>query len=748
MPMSSPPTEAPSRRDLPEAVGWALLLLGLAGFVAWSATHLGFFTWSIDEGMYLQRARMWAAGFQLYEDIWFNHPPLMVVLTRAVFSQLGESVEAGRMVAVAFATIGLAAIVLIARELVGWWAGLWAGLVLVLSPLFLGLSRALMTTLPALCMATAALWLVLRYRATGRRGWLVASGLAFGWGLGLKFIGAPVIVPIALAIAWPRRGEDTRGGGARGDGASGGGTSGPSDAAGRARSSSALSAALRMLRPRPLLDVLLWGLVGGVALLAVLAPFGLAALLPQTVGSVVGARDAFGLDLTANIQDVLEWLSEGHQGLAALGLYGIARGVWRDERWWLVVAWLAAAALAVLLQTPLWSHHLVFFSLPLAVGAGAGARWAVADVVAAAGGWRRALVGGERGASVVTAGQAAAEAREDATVDARALDSSTHPSAVGPTAEWLSFGLVSLLVFLFALPVALRRDAETTERGSEDPWTAVEMLRPLAEEWAAERGVDPGEAYVITDSPMIAFRAGLRVPPNLTDPGAKRFASGDLTLSEVTRDAQSSDPVALVTWNERLAKRSRQRLPMWLGDSGWSVHATLDEGRERRIWLPPETAPEVQGALAAPADWADGVRLSGLQIAGLLAAPGQTLLVDLFWTPTPATSADGTDSATGRGDYTVFTHLLDEAGTRWAQQDNPPGHGVRRTDTWLDGEVVVDRYTLAIDPGAPRGADFRLLVGLYDSETGEALRLEDEGSLAREGEAVVIVPSEHAKGLH
>jgi hypothetical protein len=702
-----PPTiEGPGARpsrDLPQVVGWALLVLGLLAFVGWSATHLGFFTWSIDEGMYLQRARMWAAGYRLYEDIWFNHPPLMVVLTRAVFDRFGESVEAGRMVAVAFACVGLAAIVLITRELAGWVAGLLAGIMLVLSPLFLGLSRAIMTTLPALCMASLALWLALRYRATGRRGWLVASGLAFGLGLSVKFIGAPVIVPIGLALAWPRRGALV---------------------ASTATRPTVLGAALAMFRPRPVIDVLVWGLVGGAALLLVLAPFGLSALLPQTVGSVVGARGAFGLDAVANIQDVLEWLSEGHQGLAALGVYGLARGVWRDERWWLVVAWLAAAAVAVLLQTPLWSHHLVFFALPLAVGAGAGAWWAIADLAAAWPGWWRALAGREQGAVGATAPARPEPAAETETAVAESAEAGifTAPASPASSPGWLSFGLVALLVFLFALPVALRRDAETTERGSEDPWTAVEMLRELAD--------GREEAYLITDSPMIAFRAGLRVPPNLTDPGAKRFASGDLTLSEVTRDALAFEPVALLTWNERLAKDSRQRLPLWLADNGWTLHATLDEGRERRIWLPPTEPVAVAGPLARPVDWADGVRLLGIDIADAPVAAGGKLALTLFWARRDQPVA---------GDYTVYTHLLDAGGERRAQQDNPPGHGVRHTDTWLDGEVVVDRYELDVAGDAPPG-EHRLLIGLYDAETGEALALQDAAGWSAEGDALSVGP--------
>jgi mannosyltransferase len=90
----------------------------------------------------------------------------------------------------------------------------------------------------------------------------------------------------------------------------------------------------------------------------------------------------------------------------------------------------------------------------------------------------------------------------------------------------------------------------------------------------------------------------------------------------------------------------------------------------------------------------------------LLAAPGATLQVTLYWhalRPTP----------TG---YTVFVHLLGADGKLLAQHDGWPVNGLRPTWTWQPDESLLDRHTLALPPQVAGGTG-TLLVGLYDSQT-------------------------------
>ena len=65
-------------------------------------------------------------------------------------------------------------------------------------------------------------------------------------------------------------------------------------------------------------------------------------------------------------------------------------------------------------------------------------------------------------------------------------------------------------------------------------------------------------------------------------------------------------------------------------------------------------------------------------------------------------------------DYTVFVHLLDDAGAVVAQLDGPPNDGLSPTTIWRAGDVIRDVRPL------PDGAT-RALVGLYDPATGQRL---------------------------
>jgi hypothetical protein len=67
-------------------------------------------------------------------------------------------------------------------------------------------------------------------------------------------------------------------------------------------------------------------------------------------------------------------------------------------------------------------------------------------------------------------------------------------------------------------------------------------------------------------------------------------------------------------------------------------------------------------------------------------------------------------------------HLIDERGRVVAQADSIPADGLAPTTSWLPGEIVADGHVL-VAPGPGR---YRLLVGLYDPDSGERLPVLDE----------------------
>jgi hypothetical protein len=88
---------------------------------------------------------------------------------------------------------------------------------------------------------------------------------------------------------------------------------------------------------------------------------------------------------------------------------------------------------------------------------------------------------------------------------------------------------------------------------------------------------------------------------------------------------------------------------------------------------------------------------------------GSVRAIRLVWQAAPKAWAD----------YTVFLHLVNADGERVAGWDAPPPV---HTSKWARGEVVVDEHRLVVRDDLPRG-DYRLVVGLYRPDTGEALPL-------------------------
>ncbi|NKQ37264.1 MAG: hypothetical protein HF973_16815 [Chloroflexi bacterium] len=84
-------------------------------------------------------------------------------------------------------------------------------------------------------------------------------------------------------------------------------------------------------------------------------------------------------------------------------------------------------------------------------------------------------------------------------------------------------------------------------------------------------------------------------------------------------------------------------------------------------------------------------------------------------------------------DYTVFTHVLDEAGNLLRQVDSPPAGNAYPTRFWQPGDVIVDVREI----GAGYG---RVLVGLYSPVDGVRLTVVDgEGTAVPDN--VILLPS-------
>ncbi len=153
----------------------------------------------------------------------------------------------------------------------------------------------------------------------------------------------------------------------------------------------------------------------------------------------------------------------------------------------------------------------------------------------------------------------------------------------------------------------------------------------------------------------------------------------------------------------------RYRLRLSLIGSPSSVIAgeVSVQARARRYRLP---------RVAHPVDirLGEAITLRGYDVMPASPARGGDWEITLYW------------QARGRVpiSYKVFVHLYDAAGNLRAQVDDYPLRGEAPTNTWLPGEVVVDRYTLSLPSDLPLGI-YRLAIGLYDPASGQRLPAQD-----------------------
>jgi hypothetical protein len=112
----------------------------------------------------------------------------------------------------------------------------------------------------------------------------------------------------------------------------------------------------------------------------------------------------------------------------------------------------------------------------------------------------------------------------------------------------------------------------------------------------------------------------------------------------------------------------------------------------------------------AAVNFGDLIRFGGSDISETTVTPGQPVEMTLVWQAGQPIFRS----------YTIFVHIVDEAGQIWAQADRVPGDGRWPTETWAKEEWIVDTFQLSFGPDIPAGT-YRMLVGIYDSETIERL---------------------------
>jgi hypothetical protein len=457
-----------------QAIGLVALVLVLAPP---AYRNLGQYSDFYDGGVYLESARMLASGYAPYRAVFISQPPAWLKLIQWSFALFGQNIRAGQMVTVSALVLTAIALGFIVLDRGFWLGAVLACVTILLSPLAFFWSREITGELVSAAFAAVSLALAGRYASGGRRLWLGFGALALAGALSVKLFSLYAI-PSMLLIAAARWGS-----------------------AGELRQRIWYAAE----------DILVVLGITFATVLAVASAYGVREVWTQAV--------AFHLDSRADLSPARNWdlivgtLAGDHTLASAMPLVLCAA----LEPWigWAALGWLALTVIGLLIQHPLFTHHVVALIPPLALaaGIGAGALWKF--------GTRLRVREGR-------------------------VRSYRYGSAMG-----IALCIASIILFAAVCRGGLA--------GRIDQQSILAYCRPPAADLdvATELARLTGKAdFILTDAPGIAFRSGREVPPWLADTSLKRVDNHYLATAEVKSQVERYQVKAVLLWTGRL-----ERLP-------------------------------------------------------------------------------------------------------------------------------------------------------------------------------------------
>ena len=158
------------------------------------------FMFDTDEGIELIRAQLYSEGFDLYTQIWSDHPPFLTVLLSGWLQLWGHSVVNARLLNLSFATALVWSFGQIVRMTVGVLPAILSVIWLTVSFQFLRMSSSIMIGLPSLTLAVLAIHAFLVYQNTLLLRFLGLSAIAVALSLQTKIFTA-FLGPI-LGLYW------------------------------------------------------------------------------------------------------------------------------------------------------------------------------------------------------------------------------------------------------------------------------------------------------------------------------------------------------------------------------------------------------------------------------------------------------------------------------------------------------------------------------------------------------------------
>ena len=305
-------------------VGWAAASIGIAFAIA-EAVLLNVRIRDFDEGVYWQSIRALARGEPLFSSVFASQPPGFYGLLLPLYF-VGQSLLSLRLTVLIFGLVGLAATYLAGRLLAGPIGALMATVLVATSPLYFHQSAIIQADGPSVALSAVAVCLaLLAVRRSGGSaiGLAMLAGVALAAAVGIKFVSAVTVVPVAMVLL----GESGR-------------------------------------RWRLLAGAVAAGLVGLVAIFlpAIAAP---GAAYTQLVTEHLRASQVAHQGFAESLSILFLRREQPLEALALLA--AIITTIRRDREAVMPIAWSLVSIAAALVYHPVFPHHLVMLSLPLAL---------------------------------------------------------------------------------------------------------------------------------------------------------------------------------------------------------------------------------------------------------------------------------------------------------------------------------------------------------------------------------------------
>jgi 4-amino-4-deoxy-L-arabinose transferase-like glycosyltransferase len=200
-------------------------------------------------------------------------------------------------------------------------------------------------------------------------------------------------------------------------------------------------------------------------------------------------------------------------------------------------------------------------------------------------------------------------------------------------------------------------------------------------------------------------------------------AEGEVRIEQRSRPVDNTYPTTEWTKDEVLRDWHDLALPADMPEGLYSLSVSVLEGEDllnevalgqievlgrARQFTIPEIPHPMEARLGQT------VQFLGYDLNSDQVTAGETLKLTLYWQALEHMKTS----------YTVFTHLLDGKNQIRGQMDSVPRRGEAPTTSWVEGEIITDRYEIAVDPEAPTG-EYVIEVGMYSPQTGERLPVYD-----------------------